>query len=167
MKTIINKTDKAILVTTDSPLDAMNANRMGIIRNGYNLMQDSPTQLLSKYKEKNLETLYKKIYELTYGWELKSSASIEENPSIRVEILSMVGSEGFLYTENEQDRVPPAARTRQKTPLMEHIYVTANTVMTTCLCVNGKRLGIVILRDIFRILRNYIWLLMVLLIPGA
>lgn len=129
-------------------------------------MQDSPSQLLSKYKEKNLETLYKKIYELTYGWELKTSGSIDENPAIRVEALSMAGSEGFMYTESEQDRTHPATA-RRKTPLMEQIHMKATTVVTAFLCVNGKRLGVIILRDIFRVLRCYIWLLMVLLIPAV
>ncbi|GJQ75809.1 hypothetical protein Trydic_g17878 [Trypoxylus dichotomus] len=88
-----------IFLTTQNLPDATKADRLGVLRSGYLLMEGTPSELLSNYKEGSLETLYTSIYSLKIRKNMiTEKKSIHEHPRVRLERLPASGSEGFFLT---------------------------------------------------------------------
>lgn len=138
---------------------------MGILRSGYLLMEGSPSELMSQYEEKSLESLYTNIYSLKIRKDptIHEKKSIHEHPRVRLERLPETKSEGFIYIEDESDN-KPSINSRELLKGRRKIKCTYLKRFLKILP-NCKRVGRVLLRDILVTGRSYIWLLTIFLVP--
>lgn len=157
MKTLVEK-GVTVFLTTQLLPDANRADRLGILRNGYLLMEGSPSELLKDYKEDSIETLYSSIYSLRIKkGKLEEKKSIHEHPRVKLERLTARGSEGFLYVEDPSDMTVYRSFNPRKR------YIGRKFTMK-CLP-SCKRLLTLIMRDIRSSFRCYTWLLTICFVP--
>ncbi|KAI4460755.1 atp-binding cassette sub-family h member 1 [Holotrichia oblita] len=159
LKTLVEKGVTVFLTTQHLP-DANRADRLGILRNGYLLMEGSPAELINDYKENSIETLYTNIYSLRIKkGKLDEKKSIHEHPRVKLERITSHGSEGFLYVEEPGDTnaTQNKKQNNKKAPVGFHCPLK--------FLPNCKRLATLLSRDIRLSFRCYTWLLTVCLVP--
>ena len=148
-------------MTTQNLAEADMADRLGIMRNGYVLIEGNPRDLVRTYKEKNLESLYTQMYLFRIRKNsLTEKKSIEENPLIKVQKLNMTGSEGFIVSTDDQIPEVPTVNTSEKVHFSCYYAKRLWKILP-----KFKRLKMLMYRDLLRSIRNLIWLLLLLNVP--
>ncbi|KAF2903929.1 hypothetical protein ILUMI_02244 [Ignelater luminosus] len=165
------KEDKTILVTTQSCEEAKLADKIGFMRNGHLLIDGNPKELLKTHNERQLESLYRKVYSLE-GMALRPTSSLQENPLIKLEPLNVTSSEGFIYTGGEgssTDSSISKSRRRVSSVGAPQTVVkrSAKSTRNWCRCCPSlKRLCVLVIRDFVRMIKNYFSLILFLLVPA-
>lgn len=152
-----------IFLTTQNLPEANRGNRLGVLRNGYLLMEGSPKDLIADYKEQNLETLYTGIYSLKIKKDTPTEKkSVHDHPRVKIERVSATGSEGFLYVEDtsEIEQRKTEKDTKKKKSLKCTHLKRFLKILPNC-----KRLGMLLYRDLLITFRSYLWLIAMFLIP--
>lgn len=155
------KEDKTILITTQSCEEARWADKVGFMRNGHLLIEGNPKELLRTYKEKVLETLYRRVYISNLQY-IRPTASIEENPLIKLEPLNVTSSEGFIYTGEEESSTESLTKRFSNQLIVQSVRL--RNLQRHCLSL--KRLCVLLTHNFLLAIRNYDWLILFLIVPS-
>ncbi|KRT79360.1 hypothetical protein AMK59_7348 [Oryctes borbonicus] len=163
--TSLVKKGVTVFLTTQNLSEANKADRLGVLRSGYLLMEGSPFELIADYRETSLESLYTSIYSFRIRKNMiTEKKSIHEHPRVKIERLPATGSDGFLYIEEPDDiELKKNKRGKWKSFSTKFSYLKRFLKILP----NCKRLGTLLYRDCLLTFRSYLSLLAIFLVPLA